>query len=318
MGWVGYFVGGNKRGRGSYLGRCYFLRCLLADVRAGELYFFSCKRNYFLGWVLPPLCAELRNFVMQPIILPMVLTIAESQDKSDFEISSLPALIPVLNTASGETLLQLVKHTELISHKASQEHLISHILPMLVRAYDDTDARLQEEVLKKTIVLAKLDVQVMVKQVVLPLVHGLALKTTVAAVRVNALLCFSDMVHIVDKKSVLDVLQAIQQCIAVDHSSPTLMCTLGVGNSILKQFGIEFVVEYVLPLLIPLLITQQLNVQQFAKYMLFVKDELRKIEEKRGVTLTDAGVSEVRTLPASEGHPSGQMNKSASNVPSIG
>lgn len=29
--------------------------------------------------VLPPLCAELRNVVMQPMILPMVLTIAESQ-----------------------------------------------------------------------------------------------------------------------------------------------------------------------------------------------------------------------------------------------
>ncbi|XP_075481397.1 SCY1-like protein 2 B isoform X2 [Primulina tabacum] len=157
----------------------------------------------------------------------------------------------------------------------------------------------------------------MVKQVVLPRVHGLALKTTVAAVRVNALLCFSDMVHIVDKKSVLDILQTIHQCTAVDHSSPTLMCTLGVANSILKQFGIEFVAEYILPLLIPLLITQQLNVQQFAKYMLFVKDALRKIEEKRGVTLTDAGVSEVRTLPAFEGRPSGQMNKSASNIPSI-
>lgn len=47
--------------------------------------------------------------------------------------------------------------------QASQDHLISHVLPMLVRAYDDTDARLQEEVLKKTIPLAKrLDVQVIV------------------------------------------------------------------------------------------------------------------------------------------------------------
>lgn len=45
--------------------------------------------------------------------------------------------------------------------QASQEHLVSHVLPMLVRAYDDTDARLQEEVLKRTIILAKkLDVQV--------------------------------------------------------------------------------------------------------------------------------------------------------------
>ena len=39
--------------------------------------------RWLLSWwslqVLPPLCAELRNLVMQPMILPMVLTIAESQ-----------------------------------------------------------------------------------------------------------------------------------------------------------------------------------------------------------------------------------------------
>nr|XP_027092640.1 SCY1-like protein 2 isoform X2 [Coffea arabica]XP_027092641.1 SCY1-like protein 2 isoform X2 [Coffea arabica] len=132
--------------------------------------------------VLPPLCSELRNLVMQPMILPMVLTIAESQDKNDFELSTLPALVPVLNSAAGETLLLLVKHAELIINKASHEHLISHVLPMLVRAYDDTDARMQEEVLKKTVSLVKqLDVQ-LVKQAILPRVHGLALKTTVAAV----------------------------------------------------------------------------------------------------------------------------------------
>ncbi|KAI3464264.1 hypothetical protein Pfo_020927 [Paulownia fortunei] len=267
--------------------------------------------------VLPPLCAELRNLVMQPMILPMVLTIAESQDKNDFELSTLPALVPVLNSAAGETLLLLVKHADLIINKASQEHLISHVLPMLIRAYDDTDARLQEEVLKKTIPLAKqLDAQ-LVKQTVLPRVHGLALKTTVAAVRVNALLCFSDMVHILDKTAVLDILQTIQRCTAVDHSAPTLMCTLGVANSILKQYGIEFVAEHVLPLVIPLLITQQLNVQQFAKYMLFVKDVLRKIEEKRGVTLTDSGFPDVKPSPAAEGHTSGQINKTVSSAPSI-
>ncbi|XP_051139622.1 SCY1-like protein 2 A isoform X2 [Andrographis paniculata] len=266
--------------------------------------------------VLPPLCAELRNLVMQPLILPMVLTIAESQDKNDFELSTLPALVPVFNSAAGETLLLLLKHAELIISKASQDHLILHVLPMIVRAYDDTDARLQEEVLKKTIILAKqLDVQ-LVKQTVLPRVHGLALKTTVAAVRVNALLCLGDLVHILDKTAVLDILKTIQRCTAVDHSAPTLMCTLGVATSILKQYGIEFVAEHVLPLLIPLLITQQLNVQQFAKYMLFVKDVLRKIEEKRGVTLSDSGFSEMKSPPL-EGDMSGQANKAVSAVPSV-
>lgn len=51
-----------------------------------------------------------------------------------------------------------------LSFQASQEHLISHVLPMLVRAYDDTDARMQEEVLKKTVSLAKqLEIQVIDK-----------------------------------------------------------------------------------------------------------------------------------------------------------
>ncbi|OMO51547.1 hypothetical protein CCACVL1_29723 [Corchorus capsularis] len=266
--------------------------------------------------VLPPLCAELRNLVMQPMILPMVLTIAESQDKNEFELVTLPALVPVLSTASGETLLLLVKHAELIINKTSQEHLISDVLPMLVRAYDDNDPRIQEGVLRKSVFLAKqLDTQ-LVKQAILPRVHGLALKTTVAAVRVNALLCLGELVNTLDKHSVLDVLQTIQRCTAVDRSAPTLMCTLGVSNSILKQFGVEFTAEHVLPLLIPLLTAQQLNVQQFAKYMLFVKDTLRKIEENRGVTLTDSGIPEVKNATIANGHQSQALSKTSGTVAS--
>ncbi|KAJ4713856.1 ARM repeat kinase family protein [Melia azedarach] len=238
--------------------------------------------------VLPPLCAELRNSVMQAMILPMVLTIAESQDKNDFELITLPALFPVLSTASGETLLLLVKHADLIINKTSHEHLVSHVLPMLVRAYGDNDPRIQEEVLRRSVPLAKqLDVQ-LVKQTILPRVHGLALK--------NYSCCGES------------------QCFAI--SAPTLMCTLGVANSILKQYGVEFAAEHVLPLLIPLLTAQQLNVQQFAKYMLFVKDILRKIEEKRGVTVTETGFPEVKTTPVPNGLQSQALGKTGGPVPS--
>nr|GEW32845.1 SCY1-like protein 2 [Tanacetum cinerariifolium] len=261
--------------------------------------------------VLPPLCAELRNMVLQPMILPMVLKIADSQDKYDFETSTLPALVPVLSTAAGETLLLLVKHAELIVNKASQEHLISHVLPMLVRAYDDNDARMQEEVLKKTVSLAtKLDSQ-LVRQAILPRVHGLALKTTVAAVRVNALLCLGDMISVLDKPAILEILQTIARCTAVDRSAPTLMCTLGVATSILKQHGVDFVVEHVLPLVVPLLLAQQLNVQQFAKYMSFVKGVLRKVEEKKGVTMNDTGV-DTKSFPITDGSLAPPLKK---NVP---
>ncbi|XP_042428100.1 SCY1-like protein 2 [Zingiber officinale] len=244
--------------------------------------------------VLPPLCSELRNMVIQPIILPMILKIAESQDKNDFELSTLPALVPVLSSASGETLLLLIKNAELLIHKASQEDLVSHLLPLFVRAFDDSDPRIQEEVLRRTIPLSRqLDMQ-LVKQAMVPRVHSMALKTTVAAVRVNALRCLGDLVSTLDKPAILDILQTLQRCTAVDHSAPTLMCTLGVANSIYKQYGLEFAAEHVLPLIFPLLIAQQLNVQQFAKYMLFIKDILRKIEEKRGVTVSDSGSPEVK------------------------
>ncbi|KAL9245150.1 hypothetical protein vseg_018832 [Gypsophila vaccaria] len=267
--------------------------------------------------VLPPLCAELRNVVMQPMILPMVLTIAESQDKHEFGLSTLPALVPALKSAAGETLLLLVKHAELIISKTEQKDLVSHVLPMLVRSYDDTDPRIQEEVLKKTLSLTKhLDSQ-LVKQAIVPRVHGLALKTTVAAVRVNSLLCLGELVHTLDKQGVLDVLQTIQRCTAVDRSQPTLMSTLSVANSVLKQYGIEFVAEHVLPLLAPLLTAQQLNVQQFAKYMAFFKDILRKIEEKRGVYVTDSGVSDVKKSPGlgTRLDSSNEMNGTASVSP---
>ncbi|KAK9748953.1 hypothetical protein RND81_02G092400 [Saponaria officinalis] len=265
--------------------------------------------------VLPPLCAELRNVVMQPMILPMVLTIAESQDKHEFELSTLPALVPAFKAAAGETLLLLVKHSELIISKTDQKDLVSHVLPMLVRAYDDTDPRIQEEVLKKTLSLTKhLDSQ-LVKQAVVPRVHGLALKTTVAAVRVNSLLCLGELVHTLDKQAVLDVLQTVQRCTAVDRSQPTLMSTLSVANSVLKQYGTEFVAEHVLPLLAPLLTAQQLNVQQFAKYMAFFKDILRKIEEKRGVHVSDSGIADVKKSPGLGLDSSKETNGTVSGSP---
>ncbi|GMI90745.1 hypothetical protein like AT1G71410 [Hibiscus trionum] len=266
--------------------------------------------------VLPPLCAELRNLVMQPMIVPMVLKIAESQDKTDFELVTFPALVPVLSTAAGETLLLLVKHADLIINKTTPEHRVSHVLPMLVRAYDDNDPRIQEEALRKSLLLAKqLDMQ-LVKDDILPRVHGLALKTTVAAVRVNALLCLADFVHTLNKHAVLNVLQTIQRCTAVDRSAPTLMCALAVSKAIFKQYGVEFTAEHVLPLLTPLLTAQQLNLQQFAKYMHFVKDILRKIEDKRGVTLNDSGIPEVKHATNSNGLQPEALSRTSGTVAS--
>ena len=51
--------------------------------------------------------------------------------------------------------------TSLSFFQTNQEQLITSVLPLIVRAYDDNDARIQEEVLRKSVSLAKqLDTQV--------------------------------------------------------------------------------------------------------------------------------------------------------------
>lgn len=64
----------------------------------------------------------------------MVLTITESQEKNDFQQLILPTPVLVLSTAYGDTII----------NKTTKEHLISHVLPMIVQAYDDNDARFKK------------------------------------------------------------------------------------------------------------------------------------------------------------------------------
>ncbi|QHN83288.1 SCY1-like protein [Arachis hypogaea] len=194
------------------------------------------------------------------------------------------ALVPVLSSASGETLLLLVKHSELIINKASQEHLISHVLPMIIRAYDDTDARLQEEVLKNLDLFPSNLMPSATSD--LPRVHGLALRTTIAAVRVNAFLCLgewlADLINLLSWMSCKLFSGVLLLTILL-----TLMCTLGV------QFYFKRICCGTCSSInVPLFDCTQLNIQQFAKYMLFVKDMLQKIEEKRGVAVTGSGIPE--------------------------
>ncbi|XP_022567759.1 uncharacterized protein LOC106377157 isoform X1 [Brassica napus] len=70
---------------------------------------------------------------------------------NDFELTTLPALVPLLSTESFESF-----HID-----TDSEHLVSHVLPLLLRAYNDNDVRIQEEVLKRSTSVAKqLDGQV--------------------------------------------------------------------------------------------------------------------------------------------------------------
>lgn len=69
-----------------------------------------------------------------------IIILTVMQDKQEFELSTLPALVPVLSSASGETLLLLVKHAELIINKVGclmsfLVFLLQNLLSRCLRGY---------------------------------------------------------------------------------------------------------------------------------------------------------------------------------------
>lgn len=56
------------------------------------------------------------------------------QDKHDFELSTLPSLVPVLSTVVGDTMLLLVKHADLIINKVKLSNYASCVVMLRFRA----------------------------------------------------------------------------------------------------------------------------------------------------------------------------------------
>ncbi|THU68431.1 hypothetical protein C4D60_Mb08t03820 [Musa balbisiana] len=218
------------------------------------------------------------------------VTLADSfflQIKNDFELSTLPALLPVLSSASGKTLLLIVKQAELIIHKASQDDLISYVLPLFVRAYDDSDPRIQEEVLRRTVPLARqLDMQ-LVNQAMVLRVHGLALKTTVAAIcatgtteHAHFWFCWVFIFFsLFNQRMRVNALHCLRELVSA------LEINLRFWTSC-KRFNF-----------VPLSTTRHPpSCAHWEWQILFINS---KIEEKRGATVSDSAASQVKVSSAS-------------------
>eukprot|EP00887_Chlorella_sp_A99_P006890 scaffold2.g6890.t1 len=161
--------------------------------------------------VLPPLLGELRSAELLPALLPVVLKIVALQARSilyqcldaaaflpadsaaplalqppaDFADVTLPALAPLLASATGDALLLLVQNAELLARAGGARPPgggpppAAALLPaLLARAAEHGDVRAQEEALRQCGKLAdSLDYERLKGQVV-PAVHALCLGTT--------------------------------------------------------------------------------------------------------------------------------------------
>ena len=57
------------------------------------------------------------------------------------------------------------------------------------------------------------------------------------------------------------------QVSSVDKTAPTLMCVLGLGEALGKEYGPDMIGEHILPLLTPLLVAPTFSREQFGTAM---------------------------------------------------
>lgn len=231
--------------------------------------------------VLPHLLEEVRSEQLQQLVLPLVVHMLGKQDKQDFADSSAPALMPIFQAAKGETLLLLVHSTPTLLQSMPRPYVTSMMVPLLVKAADQDDPRCQDEMLKQLPLVAEQTEYSTVKGELLPRMHSLCLKTTSASVRLNSLTCMARLAARLDEDEAGKMLQTAAKVSAVDHTAPTVMCVLGLGDAIARQYGLAMAAQQVLPLLCPLLVQPTLSGPQFSQAMTMVKQILGQVESKR-------------------------------------
>jgi SCY1-like protein 2 len=85
---------------------------------------------------MPPLLGELRTEVLAGTVVPLVISIVRKQSKEDFQATTLPCLMPLISSASGETMMHLLKGTDTLISRMSRTDIDACIVPLICRALD--------------------------------------------------------------------------------------------------------------------------------------------------------------------------------------
>jgi hypothetical protein len=237
--------------------------------------------------VLPPLLLELRTSELQAAALPIVLSLVGRQAPDEFEAVALPALRPLVASATGELLALLARSAGALAAAAPPRASADLVTSILVRAMSPDPAvgagpACQEEALRQTATLAPSIDYGALKDRLLPACRQSCLSTTSAAVRVAA---FRVMVAAAARTGVDEAeasLALAAHVVAVDKSPATAMCVVALGEALSKQWGAKLAAEKALPAVAPLLVLRTLGEQQFGVVIRAAKEMLAVIERGRG------------------------------------
>ncbi|KAF8073098.1 Scyl2 [Scenedesmus sp. PABB004] len=239
--------------------------------------------------VLPPIVAEMRSDMVALAALPVVLAIMGRMKPEGFAASGiLPVLRPIFEAADGEVLLALVRHLNVFFGLMPSDAHGSVLVPLMLRAFDSTNTRAQEETLKALQRLAPELPYALLRESLMPRVVALCLRTTSLVVRTTCLALMAQAAHRLDKEAAGAMLDVAGQIVAVDRSAGTALAVLRLGEAVGLHYGPELTCAKVLPLLCPLLASPGLNAAQFGAFVAAVRALLDRVAEKTGAALAAA------------------------------
>ena len=250
--------------------------------------------------VLPPLLTELRTPELQPLVLPLILNLAERQTPEDFSEWTLPHLAPLLATATGHTLGTILKSTAKFADRVpSPETFELFVLPAVLRGVAAPEVLVQEEALRQVTAAAHKVTPETLRCTVVPLLHKTAVDTTAAAVRVNALVALGKIAPCFSVPEFDATLDALHRIAANDRAAATVMCVLGVADAMGKVGGVNLIASRCLPLACPLMLAPGLNRAQIGTVSRVLGGMLRRVEEARVATAPPAPPPPKKQPPAS-------------------
>ena len=239
--------------------------------------------------VLPPLLTELRTPELQPLVLPLILNLAERQTPEDFSEWTLPHLAPLLATATGHTLGTILKSTAAFADRVPAPEVFElYVLPAVLRGVAAPEVLVQEEALRQVTAAAHKVTPETLRCTVVPLLHKTAVDTTAAAVRVNALVALGKIAPCFTVPEFDATLDALHRIAANDRAAATVMCVLGVADAMGKVGGVNLIASRCLPLACPLMLAPGLNRAQIGTVSRVLGGMLRRVEEVRVATAPPA------------------------------
>ena len=161
------------------------------------------------------------------------------------------------------------------------ERSVAVMLPVLVRALQSGDTRLQESSARQVQAIAPRVPYAVAKAELLPRLCTLACDTTSAPVRVHALAAVGKLVPTLCREDVESILAVLRKVLAADRSSATCMAAIGIGDAASRAFGPEITALKVMPLLSPLLVVPGLSDEQFSAFAAQLRGMIGRVEAKR-------------------------------------